>query len=77
MIFILFSIEKRIFVCWFIEISSATVLSNPALYILVTFQVPNLMSIFFRLGCLSKESAQVWGFFRIFVTSLFFTARSC
>jgi hypothetical protein len=30
------------------------------------------MSIFFRLGRLSKEFVQVRGFFRIFVTSLFF-----
>jgi hypothetical protein len=44
---------------------------------LLRFQVPNLMSIFFRLGRLSKESVQVQGFFRIFVTSLFFTVRSC
>jgi hypothetical protein len=58
------------------EISSATALSDPALYILLTLQVPNLMTIFFRLGRLSKESVQVRGFFRIFVTSLFFTMRS-
>jgi hypothetical protein len=51
-----------------IEISSATVLSEPALYRLQTFHVPNLISILFRLGRLSKESVQVRGFFRIFVT---------
>jgi hypothetical protein len=45
-------------------------------HILLTFQVPNLISIFFRLGRLSKESVQVRGFLRIFVTSLFFTV-SC
>jgi hypothetical protein len=44
--------------------------------ILLTFQVPNLVSIFFRLGRLSTESVEVRGFFRIFVTSLFFTVRS-
>jgi hypothetical protein len=33
----------------YFEISSATALSEPALYILLTFQVPNLISIFFRL----------------------------
>jgi hypothetical protein len=57
--------------------SSATVLSEPALYILLTFQVPNFMSIFFRLGRLFKESVQVRGFSWSFVTSLFFTVRSC
>jgi hypothetical protein len=41
---------------FYLEIYSATVLSDPALYILLTFQVPNHMSIFFRLGRLSKES---------------------
>jgi hypothetical protein len=89
MIFIPFSIEKCIFACWFyptctptksnlyLEISSATALSEPAQYILLTFQVPNLISIFFRLGRLSKESVQVRGFLWSFVTSLFFTVRTC
>jgi hypothetical protein len=45
--------------------------------ILRTLHVPNLISIFFRLGRLSMESVQVRGFLRIFVTSLFFTVRSC
>jgi hypothetical protein len=35
------------------------------------------ISIFFRLGRLSKESVQVRGFLWSFVTSLFFTMRSC
>jgi hypothetical protein len=35
------------------------------------------ISIFFRLGRLSKESVQVRGSLNIFVTSLFFTVRSC
>jgi hypothetical protein len=43
----------------------------------LTFQVPNLISIFFRLGRLSKEFVQVRGFLNIFVTSLFFKIRSC
>jgi hypothetical protein len=55
--------------------SSATVLSDPALYILLTFHVPNLKSIFLRLGPLSKKSVHVRGFLWIFVTILF-TARS-
>jgi hypothetical protein len=46
----------------YFDISSATVLSEPALYKLLTFQVPNLIYIFFRLGRLSKESVQVRGF---------------
>jgi hypothetical protein len=53
------------------EISS-TALSEPALYILLTFQVPNLISIFFCLRCLSKESIQVRGFVWSLVTSLVF-----
>jgi hypothetical protein len=57
-------------------ISSATALSEPALYILLTFQVPNLISILFHLGRLSTESVQVQGFLWSFITSLFFTARS-
>jgi hypothetical protein len=36
--------------------SSVTVLSEPALYMLLTFHVANLMSIFLCLGPLSKES---------------------
>jgi hypothetical protein len=39
----------------------STVLSEPALYKLLIFPVPNLMSIFFSLGRLSKESIQVRG----------------
>jgi hypothetical protein len=49
----------------------ATVMSEPALYRLLTFQVPNLMSIFLSLGHLSKESAQVQGPSWHFITSLF------
>jgi hypothetical protein len=61
----------------YFEIISATALSEPALYIPLTFQVPILISILFRLGRLSKKSVQVRGFLRIFVTILFFTVRSC
>jgi hypothetical protein len=56
----------------YFDISSPTTLSACALYILVTFQVPNFISIFFRLGRLSKEYGQVQGFSWVFVTSLFF-----
>jgi hypothetical protein len=56
----------------YLDTSSATVLSEPALYILLTFQVSNLKSIFLRLGRLSKESVRVRGSLWIFVASLFF-----
>jgi hypothetical protein len=41
------------------------------------FSVPNLMSIFRRLGRLSKESFQARGSVNCFVTSLYFTVRGC
>jgi hypothetical protein len=56
----------------YFEISSATALSELSLHILLTFQVPNVVSNLFRLGRLSKESIQVRGFLRSFVKSLFF-----
>jgi hypothetical protein len=39
--------------------SFTTVIDKPALNKLLLFFVPNLMSIFLRLGCLSKESVQL------------------
>jgi hypothetical protein len=56
----------------YFDTSSATLLSEPALYTLLTFQVPNLKSIFLRLGPLSEESVHVWGFLWIFVNRLIF-----
>jgi hypothetical protein len=61
------SIEHCIFACscthtkcnLYFDITSTTVLSEPTLHILLTFHVPNLMTIFFSLGCLSKESVKV------------------
>jgi hypothetical protein len=50
------------------KISSATALRESALYILLTFHVPNLISIFFCLGRLSKKSVQFRGFMLGFVT---------
>jgi hypothetical protein len=41
----------------------------------VFFFVIYLMML--SISCLSKESVQVWGFVNVFVTSLFFTVRSC
>jgi hypothetical protein len=61
----------------YFNISSPTTMSEPALYILLTLQAPNIMSIFFRFGHLSKESVQVRGFLWIFITSLLFTVSSC
>jgi hypothetical protein len=56
----------------FIFIFFATVISNPALYILLTFYIPNLTYIFLSLCQLSKESMQVWGPLWHFIRSLFF-----
>jgi hypothetical protein len=41
------------------------------------FIMPNLISIFCSLGSLPKESLQVWGSVKLFVTGSFFTVRSC
>jgi hypothetical protein len=49
----------------------STIIREPALYKLLTFHVPNLMSIFHRLSQLSKESIQVRGSVEVFVTSFF------
>jgi hypothetical protein len=38
-------------------------MNKPALYRLLTFHIPDLMSIFISLGRLSKESVQVRGLF--------------
>jgi hypothetical protein len=45
----------------YFNISLETVMSEPALYGVLTFHVPNLIFIFLCLGRLSKESAQVRG----------------
>jgi hypothetical protein len=45
----------------YFDISFATVMNKPALYRLLTYHVPKLMSIFLSLGHLSKESTQVQG----------------
>jgi hypothetical protein len=51
--------------------------AKPASYSLLTFHVPELMSMFSSLGHLSKESVQVRRPLWHFVTSLFFTVKSC
>jgi hypothetical protein len=55
--------------------SLKTVISEPALYKLLTFHVPNLISIFHSLGRLSKEFVQVQGLCKLFITNLFFTVE--
>ena len=47
--------------------SVATVVSETDLYRLLTFHVPNLMSLFYGLGC-TKESRQVQGICICFIT---------
>jgi hypothetical protein len=45
----------------YFHISFATVMSEPVLYRLLTFYLPNLISVFLSVGHLPKESAQVQG----------------
>jgi hypothetical protein len=59
----------------YLDISSATVLSKPVLYILLT--VPNCTFIFFSLDRLYTESVQVQGPLWHLRNSLFFKVRSC
>jgi hypothetical protein len=54
----------------YLDSSLETVIWEPTLYKLLIFHVPNLLSIFLRLGC-SKESVQVRGSRNIFVTRCF------
>ena len=55
----------------------AAAVSEPALYMLLTFHVANLMSYFRCLGCI-KVSVQVRGLlFDCFITWDVFTVRSC
>jgi hypothetical protein len=60
----------------YLDSSLETVIREPTLYKLLIFHVPNIMSIFLRLGR-SKESVQVLGSRNIFVTCLYFTVRGC
>jgi hypothetical protein len=52
--------------------SLETVIMEPALYKLLTFHDPNLVSIFCCLGNLSNESVQVRGFLEIVITIFFY-----
>jgi hypothetical protein len=49
-----------------------TVIKEPALYKLLTFNNPNLISIFRRLSCLSKESVQVRRLYFVFRNKFIF-----
>jgi hypothetical protein len=58
-------------------ISLATSVSEPALYRLLTFHVPNLIPLFYLLVC-TKISVQFWDLrFDCFATWYVFTVRSC
>jgi hypothetical protein len=56
--------------------SPTTDLIAPTLYRLLTFHVPNLMSFVQCLGH-AKESVQVWGALKQFITIKIFTVRGC
>jgi hypothetical protein len=60
----------------YLDSSVETVIRERALYKLLTFHNSNLISVFHRLGCLSRESVQVRGSFMTFVT-IFFTVKGC
>jgi hypothetical protein len=48
--------------------------SDPGLYRLLTFHMPNLKSLFHSMFC-TKESVEVRGLVKCFVTSYVFTVR--
>jgi hypothetical protein len=52
--------------------SLETVIREPTLYKLLSFRVLNLITIFRSLGHLSKESGEVRGLCKLFVTSFFY-----
>jgi hypothetical protein len=55
----------------YFDVSFATAMSEPALCRLLTFHVPNLVSIFFSLCRVSRESVQVRGTLWHFITIFF------
>jgi len=55
--------------------SLTTAVSEPALYRLLTFHVPNLMSVFHCLDHI-RGSVQVWNIFEWLITWYIFTVRS-
>jgi hypothetical protein len=58
-----------------LDSSLETVIREPALYKLLTFHNPNLMSVFHHLGRFPRESAQVRGSLMTFITNLFFYGK--
>jgi hypothetical protein len=54
-----------------------TVIREPALYMLPTFHVLNLLLIFYHLGRLCKESIQARVSLIRFIMSLFLMVRGC
>jgi hypothetical protein len=56
----------------YFDSSLKTVIRDPALYKFLTFHDPNLMSVFRRLGHLSKEPVQVQRSVWFFLTNLIF-----
>jgi hypothetical protein len=61
----------------YFDSSLGIIIKEPALYKLLTFQVPILLSIFHRLGHLLIEPIQVRSSVNSFVTSLYFLVRGC
>jgi hypothetical protein len=61
----------------YVASSLEAVIREHTLYKILTFHVPNLISTFHNLGRLSKESVQVGGSCKLFVTNLFFTVKGC
>jgi hypothetical protein len=57
---------------FYLDTSLETVIREPALYKLLTFHNPNLISIFRRLGHLSKEYVQVQVSFTILLKLIFY-----
>jgi hypothetical protein len=51
--------------------SLETVFRDPTLYKLLTFNVPNLISVFYSWSRLYKESVQVRGYLEVLITSYF------
>jgi hypothetical protein len=59
----------------YLHSSLKTVIRKPALYKLLTFHNPNLMSVFNRLSCSCRESVEVRGSLMTFVTNLIFYGK--
>jgi hypothetical protein len=65
-------------ILWNLKVHHYIHKSPPLVPIMSQFEpVHTIPSIFFSLGCLSKESVQIQGFLWSFLTSLIFMVRSC